>query len=147
MEEYWGSRGKAPHSLDLGTRQRSVVSFTFRPLYLQGKSPWYPLDRRLGGPQNWSGHGGEGKNSQLLLGLEPPIIHTSCSPVLHCYKISYVNFGADSCMTLSQWYAFHRRKVQFQETNIRLVKNIYTTKLLTKPGKPWNDMWSSCPYL
>jgi len=29
-----------------------VVSFTPRPLYLQGKSPWYPLDRRLGGPQS-----------------------------------------------------------------------------------------------
>jgi hypothetical protein len=28
-----------------------VVSFTPRPLYAQGKSPWHPLDRRLGGPQ------------------------------------------------------------------------------------------------
>jgi len=36
-----------------------VVSFTPRPLYPQGKSPWYPLDRRLGGPQSCSGHGGE----------------------------------------------------------------------------------------
>jgi len=26
-------------------------------LYSQGKSPWYPLDRRLGGPQSRSGHG------------------------------------------------------------------------------------------
>jgi len=25
-----------------------VVSFTPRPLYPQGKSPWYPLDRSLG---------------------------------------------------------------------------------------------------
>jgi hypothetical protein len=25
----------------------------------QGKSPWYPLDRRLGGPQSRSGRGGE----------------------------------------------------------------------------------------
>jgi hypothetical protein len=25
-----------------------VVSFTPHPLYLQGKSPWYPLDRRMG---------------------------------------------------------------------------------------------------
>jgi hypothetical protein len=24
-----------------------VVSFTSLPLYPQGKSPWYPLDRRL----------------------------------------------------------------------------------------------------
>jgi hypothetical protein len=32
------------------------------------------LDRRLGGPQSRSGHGGEEKNSQTLPGLEPPII-------------------------------------------------------------------------
>jgi hypothetical protein len=30
----------------------------------QGKSPWYPLDRRLGGPQSRYGRGGEEKNSQ-----------------------------------------------------------------------------------
>jgi len=29
-----------------------------------GKDPWYPLDRRLGGPQSRSGYGGEEKNSQ-----------------------------------------------------------------------------------
>jgi hypothetical protein len=40
----------------------------------QGKSPWYPLDRRLDGPWNWSGRAGEEKNSQPLPGLEPPII-------------------------------------------------------------------------
>jgi hypothetical protein len=36
---------------DLGIRWRGVVSFTPRPLYPQGKSPWYPLDRRLDGPR------------------------------------------------------------------------------------------------
>jgi hypothetical protein len=51
-----------------------VVSFTPRPLYSHGKSPWYPLDRRLGGPQSRSGRGGEEKNSQPLPGLETPII-------------------------------------------------------------------------
>jgi hypothetical protein len=45
-----------------------------RPLYPQGKSIWYPWGRRLGGPHGRSGHGGEGKNSQPLPGLEPPII-------------------------------------------------------------------------
>jgi hypothetical protein len=44
------------------------------PLYPQGKSPWYPLDRRLDGPQSRSGRGGEEKNYQPLLGLEPPTI-------------------------------------------------------------------------
>jgi hypothetical protein len=33
-------------------------------LYPQGKSPWYPLDRRLGGPQSRSARSGEEKNSQ-----------------------------------------------------------------------------------
>jgi hypothetical protein len=31
---------------------------------LQGKSPLYPLDRRLGGPQSRSGSGGKEKNSE-----------------------------------------------------------------------------------
>jgi hypothetical protein len=58
-----------------------VVSFTLRPLYLQGKSPCYPLDRSLGRYQSRSGRGGEEKNSQLLPGLELPIIQ----PVAQCY--------------------------------------------------------------
>jgi hypothetical protein len=36
----------------------------------QGKSPWYPLYRRLGGPQIRSGRGEE-KNSQSPPGIEP----------------------------------------------------------------------------
>jgi hypothetical protein len=37
------------------------------------KELWYPLDRKLGGPQSQSGRGGEEKNSQPLQGQEPPI--------------------------------------------------------------------------
>jgi hypothetical protein len=44
-----------------------VVSFTPRPLYSQGNSPWYPLDRRLGGPQSRSGRGGEEKTYIVCL--------------------------------------------------------------------------------
>jgi hypothetical protein len=36
-----------------------------------GKSPWYPLDRRLSGPQSHSGRSDEEKNSQPPLGIEP----------------------------------------------------------------------------
>jgi len=57
-----------------------VVSFTPWPLYPHVKSPWYPLDRRLGGPQSRSGRGGEEKNSQPLPGLEPPIIQPVAEP-------------------------------------------------------------------
>jgi hypothetical protein len=58
MKTFWGSGSIAPRILfsDLGTR-----SFTPRPLYPQGKSSWYPVDRRLGGPQSRSGRGGEEK--------------------------------------------------------------------------------------
>jgi hypothetical protein len=38
---------------------------------LQGKDPWYPLNRRLGGPQSCSGHGGEEKNFQSPPGIKP----------------------------------------------------------------------------
>jgi hypothetical protein len=39
---------------DLGTKWRWVVSFVLLLLYPSGSSPRYPLDRRLGGPQNRS---------------------------------------------------------------------------------------------
>jgi len=50
MKAYWGSGGITPRILELGTRWKWVVRFTLRPLYPQGKSPWFPLCRRLGGP-------------------------------------------------------------------------------------------------
>jgi len=34
-----------------------------RPLYPRGYSHWYPLDRRLGGPQSRSGRGGKRKKT------------------------------------------------------------------------------------
>jgi hypothetical protein len=38
-----------------------------QPLYPHGKSPWYPLDRRLGGPKWWSGHSGEEKSILIII--------------------------------------------------------------------------------
>jgi hypothetical protein len=86
MKAYWGSGSIDPHILDLGTRWGWVVSFMPWPLYHQGKSPWYPLDKRLGGPQSWSWHGGEEKNSQPLPGLEPPN-HPAHQPIAQHYTI------------------------------------------------------------
>jgi hypothetical protein len=37
----------------------------------EGKSPRYPLDRRLGGPQSRSGRGNEEENFLIPLGIEP----------------------------------------------------------------------------
>jgi hypothetical protein len=70
MKAYWGVEVYLHSYLDLGTRWSWVVSFTPRSLYPQGKSPWYPLDRRLSGIQSRSGRGGLEKNSQPPPGIE-----------------------------------------------------------------------------
>jgi hypothetical protein len=62
MKTCWGSGYVDPRILDPGTSWRWVVSFTSQPAYPREISPRYPLDRRLGGPQNWSGRHEE-KNS------------------------------------------------------------------------------------
>jgi hypothetical protein len=50
-----------------------------RTLYPNGNSPWYPLDRRLGGPQRWFGHAGEEKNLLNLSGIQPWFLsHPDC---------------------------------------------------------------------
>jgi hypothetical protein len=60
-EGVWGNGCINPHFLGLGTSWKWVASFMTCSLYPWGKSPRYPLDRRLGGPQNWSGWHGEEK--------------------------------------------------------------------------------------
>jgi hypothetical protein len=70
MKTNAGSGGIALRILDLCKRWRWAVSFTPQPLYPRGKSPRYPLDRRLGGPQSRSGHSGKETNLTLP-GIEP----------------------------------------------------------------------------
>jgi hypothetical protein len=70
---------------DLCTRWSWVVSFTPQPLYPQGKSPWYPLDRKLGGPQSWYECGVEEKNSHPC--LDPSPVHLAHSPALYHWVI------------------------------------------------------------
>jgi hypothetical protein len=72
-EDAWGSGGIAPRTPNLGNRWMRLVSFTPRPPYSQGKSPQYPLDRWLGGPQSRSGRGNEEKEIPFppLSGIEP----------------------------------------------------------------------------
>jgi hypothetical protein len=71
MKEYWGSGGIAPHIL-WPRLWMEVSGQLHAPAALpQEKSPWYPLDMRLGEPQSHSERGGEEKNSQPPPGIEP----------------------------------------------------------------------------
>jgi hypothetical protein len=87
MKAYGGSACIDPHFLDLGTNWRWVVSFTSRPLYPLGKSPRYPLDRRLDGPQSRSGQRGEEKFLPLP-GLELRLLGRSDSSQ-SLYRLRY----------------------------------------------------------
>jgi hypothetical protein len=64
MKAYGGSGSINPHFLG-GERSASASASA----YPQGKNPWYPLDRRLGGPQSWS-QKVEKRKFLTLLGLE-----------------------------------------------------------------------------
>jgi hypothetical protein len=68
----------------------------------QGKSPMYPLDRRLSWPQSRPGHDAEEKNSHPLPGFEPPIIQ----PVVQLYITE-----------LSQLMVFMRNKQKTSDLN------------------------------
>jgi hypothetical protein len=71
MKAYWGSGDSSTHSLtsalDGGEWWDSRPGL-FTP---RERVPWYPLDRRLGGPQSRSGRGGKEKNSQLRQDSNP----------------------------------------------------------------------------
>jgi hypothetical protein len=101
MKVYWGSRGTVLRILDLGTRWGWVVSFMPWPLYPQGKNPWYPLHRRLGGSQSWSGCGGEEKNSQPLLGHKNKKYITNEEVSLQYWKQVYMGK-----VNLTKWQMF-----------------------------------------
>jgi hypothetical protein len=59
-EDVWGSGSRVPRILNLGTRLSCQLHdpSALPPAY----EPWYPLDRRLDGPQRRSGSGGEEKS-------------------------------------------------------------------------------------
>jgi hypothetical protein len=80
-----------------------VVSVTAPKLCPQGKSHWYPVDRRLSGLQSRSGSGGEEKKSQPLSGLEAPIIQITAQR----YPGSYLH------VTSVQKYIKHSYKTVF----------------------------------
>jgi hypothetical protein len=54
-EDKWANGYIDECFLDLCNGWRLVVTFTPLPFYPKERTPWYPFDRRLGGPQSWSG--------------------------------------------------------------------------------------------
>jgi hypothetical protein len=127
MKAYWGRGCIAPRILDLGTRRRWMVSFSPRPPYPQGKSPYYPLYRRLGGPQSRSGHGGEEKNFSPWQDSNPD--HPARSPALYRWAILAPSFTCKDIKSRSFRWAGHVTRIEKQW----IIQNFY---LKTQGNRP-----------
>jgi hypothetical protein len=93
-----------------------VVNFTPRPLYPPGKSPRYPLDGRLGGPQSRSGRFGEEKKILDSTGTRTPI-PLSSSPKL-------VAISAPICPCSTHNIARMRTKIIFARRSLGKLLNV-----------------------
>jgi hypothetical protein len=121
-------RGEA-HFLGLGTSWRWVVRFTPRPLYPRGKSPRYPLDRGLGGPQSRSGRSEKRKSwpyrtrtpTPRSSGPYPVATPTTLSPLLKYEAALFFKLTVEEII-----------KICFLLTNTSFTrnskKNIYRTR-------------------
>jgi hypothetical protein len=86
--------------LDLKTNWKWVVNFTPQPLYPQGKSPRYPLDKRLSGPQSQPGRLREEK-FLTLPGLDlRPLGRRARSQSLYrlSYPRSHIHITSPKCV-------------------------------------------------
>jgi hypothetical protein len=95
--------GIASRCLGSGTRWRWVASFTFWPFYPRGKSPRYPLDRRLGGPRS---------RSELCVD-EPivPVTNQTIIPLLSIHYPGYITYVVGNLITVisnsdSRWCGY-----------------------------------------
>jgi hypothetical protein len=139
-----GSGFVDPRFIDLGTSWRSVVSFTPLLLYPRGKSPQYPLDRRLGGPQYRSGRRGGEKNLALpgidLRPLRRPVRSQSLCRLRFpdSCLILYVNicfFISYCCWITIEWGPFLSDRVASYNTCALI--SVYSFSRVVNPVRAW----------
>lgn len=94
MRAYRKHRSIAP--LTVNHSSEGVVSIMHWQLYPQ-KSPQYPLNKRLGGSQSWSGHSGEVKCLLDLPRFKPWTIQFAAQSLYWLYYPSSVHTTYISC--------------------------------------------------
>jgi hypothetical protein len=100
MKTYWG-----------------VVSLTSRSLYRQGKSPHYPLDRRLGGFQSRSGRFTKCQSRFLLFSNANITARTSMSPVtqVKSNRIAALISAVTPCWSALKFFLWKCRRLSISE--------------------------------
>jgi len=126
-----GSRGIALLFFDRGTRRSWRVSVTLRPTFTPRKT-WYPLYRRLGGPQ---GRSGQVRKFSPTPGFDPQTIE----PVSSRYTDWATGLGGpkliatSNCINLN-WPTGLSRNVGNQPLNLTTSKAIFFL-ILTVPRR------------
>jgi hypothetical protein len=119
MNTYWESGGIIPRILDLDTRWRWVVSFTPRPFYPQGKSPQYPVHRKLGGgPRVGLDTAVKRKVPSLRLGSNPrtPIVQPVAQSL---HRLSYDDSSIEP--DLRHFNSFHISTAYFSQIHFNII--------------------------
>jgi hypothetical protein len=114
-----------------------VVSFTPRPLYLREKSPLYPSDRRLGGPQDDVGR-------RIILHipgfeLDPSAVQPVASRYTDC------TIQAPISSVIRQIF-IGSKTVSFQSCTRKWITNLCPTPLFRKSHGFWDNRikWTLC---
>jgi hypothetical protein len=127
-----------------------VVSFTPRPLYPREKSPWYPLDRRLGEHQSRSGRRGE-ENILEPTGTRTPAPRSSSQLLVlglevfrKITKISVIRPSLDQERKLE--HPKHEKALIFQERRSAEATIFPQTILhiIRRSSTPLQMMYSGC---
>jgi hypothetical protein len=146
-----------PRILDVDTTWRWVVSFTARTLYLRDKSPRYPLNRRLGEPQNWSRRH-ETKKNLTRIGTRTPTLRPSspyliailtavfCQSLQVEKKIVHDHFLPRSLSTLFTNYPVSRHYMYILRYWQLFIEIETDTILQPCHCKLLNTVWSTAPW-
>jgi hypothetical protein len=101
-------------------------------VYPWGKHLWYPLARRLGGPQSWSGHRGQVSNPG----------HPVCRQTL--YWLSY-SFAISNYKSQSLWTCGYMKMTAFWDIAPCSLIGILTSETLVLFSEPtWHCIQDGC---
>jgi hypothetical protein len=118
--------------------------------FTQGKSPRYPLDRRLGGPHSRSGHGIEDKNPQPPPGIEPRssspqptelsrLIISDCKKLV-CTRKGWPEWWSSDLISWKSISCFKSLKGENTPSHKQNGDDISLLPILKKENKPKNEI-------
>jgi hypothetical protein len=108
-----------------------VVSFTTRPLYPRGRNSRYPLDRRLGGPQNRSERRAKEKILDPTGTRIPPHRSSSSKPVGHLIRRNL----SSTSVVITYVFVIHRSNALICCYFVVMFRDFFLLSVLCPPRK------------